>query len=461
MKNIIRERNRAQWQAELDKQASEQRAAQDEARLKSQWAREKARSIKLLEKYDPSEPRDDGGKWTSGGGGGDGDGGGESAGESKRKPGEDDKTFAKRVVDKRPTPKELPEKHEDYFKMKRATVMPLGKLVSSKSDEENRQGGTNGAKRMAAAAKGELSKRAPISVEPITSGPDKGKYLITDGNGTYTSVKDYGWKSIPVKVHVPGYKPGVRAEGPEAVKAYRDNGWVSKSPIKTMDQAVDASLISQDNLQDAATPISNKLGVTFINPGTKVHSTEKDKYGNPVRDADGHPIYVKDANGNPKRKEEGIARVLQKMKPGDGVARISDFARGTFTLNSASDGDAVVKELSKTYEVADEGWRTIKDSSYTDRPLLLRDPETGQVAEIQLAHPGMLHAKEHGGHVMYEKQRAAFDAAKKAAAAGDREEQEKQTKISEEWNAKMRAYYGKILDGLPPEWKLIDGRKKG
>ena len=44
MKNIIRERNRAQWQAELDKQASEQRAAQDEARLKSQWAREKARS---------------------------------------------------------------------------------------------------------------------------------------------------------------------------------------------------------------------------------------------------------------------------------------------------------------------------------------------------------------------------------------------------------------------------------
>ena len=198
--------------------------------------------------------------------------------------------------------------------------MPIGKLVSSKSDEENRQGGDNGAKRMAAAAKGELSKRAPISeVEPITSGSDKGKaFDHVDGNGTYTSVKDYGWKSIPVKVHVPGYKPGVRASGPEAVKAYRDNGWVKNSPLKTMDHAVDASLISQENLQDAATPIANKLGVTFINPGTKVHSTEKDKYGNTIRDAEGHPVYVKDANGNPKRREEGIARVPQKMKPGDG-----------------------------------------------------------------------------------------------------------------------------------------------
>ena len=41
---------------------------QKAARLKSQWARTKARSITLLEKYDPSEPRDDAGKWSGGGG---------------------------------------------------------------------------------------------------------------------------------------------------------------------------------------------------------------------------------------------------------------------------------------------------------------------------------------------------------------------------------------------------------
>jgi predicted ABC-type ATPase len=59
----IRERNRAKWLAE-------QQAAQQEARRKSQWQRAKARAKTLL-KYDPSEPRDDQGKWSSGGGGGD------------------------------------------------------------------------------------------------------------------------------------------------------------------------------------------------------------------------------------------------------------------------------------------------------------------------------------------------------------------------------------------------------
>jgi predicted ABC-type ATPase len=65
----IRERNRAKYQAELDKQRAEQKAVRDAAKLKSQWARTKARAQALL-KYDPSEPRDDAGKWTSGGGGG-------------------------------------------------------------------------------------------------------------------------------------------------------------------------------------------------------------------------------------------------------------------------------------------------------------------------------------------------------------------------------------------------------
>jgi len=110
--------------------------------------------------------------------------------------GETDKVFAKRVVDKRPEPKTLPEKYDDYFIMDKATVVPIGDLVSSKSDAENAQGGGNAAKRMEAAAAGELSKRDPITVQRR---PD-GKYLILDGNGTYTSVKGYGWKSMPVLV---------------------------------------------------------------------------------------------------------------------------------------------------------------------------------------------------------------------------------------------------------------------
>jgi hypothetical protein len=110
--------------------------------------------------------------------------------------GETDKEFAKRVVDKRPEPAALPEKYDDYFIMKGAKVVPIEDLVSSKTDAENLQGGTNAAKRMEAAANGELSKRPPITVEQRSDG----KYLIKDGNGTYTSVKGYGWKSMPVLV---------------------------------------------------------------------------------------------------------------------------------------------------------------------------------------------------------------------------------------------------------------------
>lgn len=69
--NPIRERNRAKWLAE-------QRAAQNEARRKSQWKRAKARAVALLGKFDPSQPRDNDGKW-SGGGGSESEGGGGGA----------------------------------------------------------------------------------------------------------------------------------------------------------------------------------------------------------------------------------------------------------------------------------------------------------------------------------------------------------------------------------------------
>ena len=63
----IRARNRAKWLAEQAHQTAERKALRDQERRKSQWARTKARSQALL-KYDPSEPRDDAGKWSGGGG---------------------------------------------------------------------------------------------------------------------------------------------------------------------------------------------------------------------------------------------------------------------------------------------------------------------------------------------------------------------------------------------------------
>ena len=112
--------------------------------------------------------------------------------------GEGDKAYAKRVVDKMPAPKVMPEDAPRYFNMDKpgTHIVPLDQLVSTKTDEENKQGGGNGAKRMLAAYLGKLGKRDPISVKLRADG----KYDILDGNGTYTCVKQYGWKALPVEI---------------------------------------------------------------------------------------------------------------------------------------------------------------------------------------------------------------------------------------------------------------------
>ena len=425
--NPIREKNRKKWLAE-------QGAMQKAARLKSQWARTKARSLRLLHRYDPSQPRDDHGEWTSGGGGG-GDGGG-SSGESARREGESDKQFAKRVVDKRPAPKELPEKHEDYFKMEGATVMPLDKLVSGKSAEENKQGGDNGAKRMAAAAKGELAKRDPITVEPMGDG----KYLITDGNGTFTTVQKYGWKAIPVQfaggvdathqAYKPG-KPGLKADA-STVKKVRQQ-WVDESPIKTMDDVKRDAPIAQATLGKIGNAVAAKFGVEYVHPTAKTQKIDK-------------------ATGKIVENPKGVNRILEKIAKTEKatgqktpMARVTDAARGTFVLNQPSDARKVVDELAKSYELIDEGWRTIPNTYYTDRPLLFRDPATGMIGEIQLANPDLLKAKDKGGgHEMYEEARS-LPATDPRVNVLDQQ---------------MQALYGKVLDNLSPAWKEIDGRLK-
>ncbi len=115
----------------------------------------------------------------------------------KRAEGEADKAYAKRIDKEVAHPTHLPEEHDKYFHMGGADtkVVPIDKLVSSKSDEENEKGGNNSPKRMLAAYHGVLGKRDPITVTP-----EGDKFRIVDGNGTYTGVKKHGWKSLPVKV---------------------------------------------------------------------------------------------------------------------------------------------------------------------------------------------------------------------------------------------------------------------
>jgi hypothetical protein len=314
--------------------------------------------------------------------------------------------------------------------------MPLDKLVSGKSAEENKQGGDNGAKRMAAAAKGELAKRDPITVEPMGDG----KYLITDGNGTFTTVQKYGWKAIPVQfaggvdathqAYKPG-KPGLKADA-STVKKVRQQ-WVDESPIKTMDDVKRDAPIAQATLGKIGNAVAAKFGVEYVHPTAKTQKIDK-------------------ATGKIVENPKGVNRILEKIAKTEKatgqktpMARVTDAARGTFVLNQPSDARKVVDELAKSYELIDEGWRTIPNTYYTDRPLLFRDPATGMIGEIQLANPDLLKAKDKGGgHEMYEEARS-LPATDPRVNVLDQQ---------------MQALYGKVLDNLSPAWKEIDGRLK-
>lgn len=115
----------------------------------------------------------------------------------QRAAGESEKQFAKRAAAESPAPKELPEDPGSYFDLSGPhKVVPMSALRSTKSDEENQQGGGNAPKLMDLARRGVLGKRAPITVRPNGSGG----YDVVDGNGTFTGAKAYGWKNMPVQI---------------------------------------------------------------------------------------------------------------------------------------------------------------------------------------------------------------------------------------------------------------------
>lgn len=158
---------------------------------RAEWEDSVLRSALEMGKYDAAQPRDESGRWASTGG-------------AKlvqpeyapRLPDETDKQYAKRVIDHTPVPEHLPDEPERYFNVTADTPMiEVANLRSTKSDEDNKSSGENGAKRMLAAYHGVLSRRDPITVEDAGDGT----FRILDGNASYTAAKRYGWEKLPVQ----------------------------------------------------------------------------------------------------------------------------------------------------------------------------------------------------------------------------------------------------------------------
>lgn len=223
---------------------------------------------------------------------------------------------------------------------------------------------------------------------------------------------------------VSGYSPGIKTPktggtSKHAEEVKRD--WISKSPVKTIDDVKQMADTAQKSLGGVGRSIATKLGIELKDPGSKV------------------------------KNDKGVQRVLDKaaLPQYGSLAAVPDVARITFLINHPGELDVILDELSKHFEVAGEPWK-LTDVGYGDRAANVRLPN-GLMGEIQMMEPTMAHAKSPdggGGHDQYVISRESNpnggvrpDPAKYAAA-----------------NAKMREIYGKALDQLGPDWKALFGK---
>lgn len=330
-----------------------------------------------------------------------------------RGPDETEKAFAKRVVDKRPTPDSLPENYSAYFNTEKAThTVPLDKLISTKPAEENAKSAPNAAKRMMAATTGELSKRDPISVTAIADG----RYKIEDGNGTYSAAKQFGWKQMPVQVvgqqdhahQVPDYKVGFIAQpGQEATGT--KNRWMMQSPnVLNIDRIIAHADQNQKELTDiiAEAVKGDKDVVEFKNPGVK------------------------------STTQAGRDRIDTKIAEGRFPSGVTDIVRAGVIMDKPGVKDRVMSALSKHYELIDEGWNKSGETGYFDSKALIRFPD-GNIGELQFMERNLAAAKgEGGGHLLYEQSRTK---AKGSVARA-------------ELVQKQRTLYGQAYMHLSPDW---------
>lgn len=326
----------------------------------------------------------------------------------------DQKKFLKEVVDQRPVPEALPEKHDLYFNVEKATkTVEISDLVSTKTAAENAQGAENGAKRMAAAAAGEIGRRDPITVTPL---PD-GKYLVLDGNGTMSSVARYDWKSLPVKVE-PGLFGDAKAGAiPKDVKSETFAGkrlaLLEGQPFKTLDQAIAAAPAHQKELIGLIAEAAHGRG-TVKDPGPKANRTRMEQK------------IAEKYNGNPRR--------------------LTDLNRAGITVETPAQAEAIIAAIGEKARVIDEGWK-VDQVGYFDRKLdvILAD---GTVAEVQF-WPVEVSAAKSQGEKMYQARRVLAPADQPAAMS-------REVDYWREVASRLDAKWSEVIGGSPNVSKVSD-----
>lgn len=282
-----------------------------------------------------------------------------------REEGEEDKAYAKRVVDKTEGPKSLPDDPEHYFNTDGATMIDIDKLISAKTDEENKQGGDNGPKRMLAAYHGALGKRDPIMATPNGDGT----YTVVDGNGTLTSAKAMGFKGLPVWVVQPtADREELFAKSVPALEEFAT--WLNKG-----------------------SGFCDKLGYTTQTKGPD-QMTEED-WNTP-----GGKLFIAPIK-KASRSEEKVEKEY------DGVwSRLVDTVRGMIVVDTLEEMHELRGRLAKEGMLVlakpeKDRFKKPTREGYRDVMMNIRFPN-GIIGELQVNVAEMAKAKELIGHPLYE-----------------------------------------------------------
>lgn len=208
-----------------------------------------------------------------------------------------------------------------------------------------------------------------------------------------------GEKRIPER-KVENFKPGLAAQGLDSAVAKKKE-WRGEAP-DTLEAHYAVAQKNQDKLVSVSQALSEKIGAEFTDPGIKTQ-----------------------------------ARAEKKLARGKSANAVNDIVRGGFVVDTPAKGEAIIKELSKHFEVADEGWQQVV-GGYFDRKVMVRF-ENGQVGEVQMWPPGILEAKNTKGHEIYEKMQALPEDSTEMVSL----------------IAASAALYGTVMAGLGSAWGSV------
>lgn len=360
-----------------------------------------------------------------------------------REDGEQDKAYAKRVIDKGEAVSSLPEDHDKYFNTAGAKHVPIENLHSTKSDEENQQGGDNGPKRMQAAYHGVLGKRDPITVMPHAE--KEGHYEVVDGNGTMTSGKNLGWKSLPTRVvsrdegavikMEEKISDGVKKAGMHSLFVDENTGSLPvkvAGTLKSWDEINAAGPEAQSAFEDMMSKVGKALGAE------QSKDFQNHDYSKPGI------IY----GVGPIKTFESASRKVNDKYRGD-WSKIGDIVRGSIgfdTVEQLKDGIEKLKASGlKLATKPDNKFIKATDAGYRDMNLNFVMPN-GIVGELQLHLKTVLSAKNEG-HKDYEMTRLLDAKAKNDPPLTEDEEKDLQVRM-----LRQRKLYGKaMIKGLSGE----------